>query len=271
MNNENANQNTIEPAPATGRVMLSIPAETLLDHYLAEIKSLARGLRSVSAEDLTVDVREHVYSSLRGEPAPITAPQMQAILQRIGPAGQWLPLDELPPWRSAARRLLGSPRLPYAAFALLVVGAMLPLNFAAVLVLASFCLARAAVLRELPGNHWQRWLIYPPLIAVYSIALAVLFLWPFAAMVGRPWAELGLPTWMLHRITSSPNQSVPVSAGVAAVGIWTAVLGLIFTARPAIVRAALHPFADRISRRATSLLALAAALTAVVGALILRG
>ena len=157
---------------------------------------------------------------------------MQATLQRVGPAEQWLPLDELSPWRSAARRLLRSPRLPYVAFALLVVGAMLPIDFAVVLVLASFCLARAASLQELPGNQWQRWLIYPPLVVVYSIALAGVFLWPFAAIVGRPWAELGLPTGLLHRITPSANPNVPASAGVAAVGIWAAVLGMLLTARP---------------------------------------
>jgi hypothetical protein len=162
--------------------------------------------------------------------------------------------------------------LSYVAFALLVVGAMLPLDFATVLALASFCLARAAVLQELPGNRWQRWLTYPPLIVVYSIALSVLFLWPFGAIVERPWGDLGLPTWVLHRIpSSSANQRVPVSAGVAAVGIWAAILGLIFTARPAMVRAALYPFADRISRRGTILLALVGALTAVAGGLVLRG
>jgi hypothetical protein len=270
MNNDNANQETIERPIQTQEVMLSKQAETLLDRYLAEVISLARGLRSVAVQDVTMDVREHVYSSLRGKPVPIAAPEMQAALQRVGPAEQWLPLEELPPWRLAARRVLGSPRLPYAAFALLVVGAMLPLNFAAVLALASFCLARAAATQELPGNRWQRWLIYPPLVVVYSIALSVLFLWPFAAIVGRPWAELGLPTWILRRIPSS-NQNVPVSAAVAAVGIWVAVLGLILTVRPAIIRASLYPFAERISRWGTILLAAAGALTAVVGALILRG
>jgi hypothetical protein len=271
MNNENENLDTIERATPASGVTLSKQAETLLDRYLAEVRSLAKGLRSLSVQDVAMDVREHVLSSLRGKPAPIAAPEMQAALQRVGSADQWLPLEELPPWRSAARRLLGSPQLPYVAFALMVAGLMLPLNFTAVLALASFCLARAAATRELPGNQWQRWLIYPPLIVVYSIALSVLLLWPSAALVGRPQAEVGLPSWMLHWIRLSSNQSIPVSAGVAAVGIWVAALGLVLTARPAIVRASLYPFAERISRWGTILLAFAGVLTAVVGTIILRG
>lgn len=251
-------------------VSLSRQAAILLDYYLARVQSLARGLSSVSVQDVTADVREHILSSLRGKVEPIAATDMQAALQRVGPAEQWLPLDELPQWRQAARRLLGSPRLPYVAFALLVGGMMLPFDFACVLVAASFCLARAGLLQQTPAHQWQRWLLYPPLVVIYIVGLSFLIFWPLAA-VGGTYDAHALPARISRWIPLAQGQTLPIPAGVAAVGLWAAVMGLLLTIRPAMLRATLYPFAERISRWKLLLFTAAGLACTAISVLFLRG
>ena len=135
---------------------------------------------------------------------------------------------------------------------------------------ASFFLARAAVAHEAPGNQWQRWLTYPPLVAAYAIVGGFLLLWPFAAVFGRAYNEHGLPAWLGRWVPLAPGQSVPISAGLSAVGIWVAVLALALVARPAILRASLYPFAERVSRWGVALMAGAGLLLALAGAIALR-
>jgi hypothetical protein len=255
-----------------GEVTLSQQAQILLDCYLAKVKSLARGLQSVSVQDVTTDVREHVFTSLRGKPGPVAALDMQAALQRVGAAEQWLPLDELPAWRRAARWVLASPHLPYAAFALLVVALMLPLELAVVLAGASFCLARAAVTQETPENHWQRWLIYPPLLLVYGVVLSLLLLWPFPAVIffEQSGANSGWPQWLEHWIPRSPNSLAGISAAAATVGLWVALVGLILTIQPAVLRAAMHPFTAGITRRGTTMIVVVGMALAVLGKILMR-
>jgi hypothetical protein len=252
-------------------VSLSRQAATLLDYYLARVQSLARGLSSVSVPDVTADVREHILSSLRGKVEPIAATDMQTALQRVGPAEQWLPLEELPQWRQAARRLLGSPRLPYVAFALLVGGMMLPLDFACVLVAASFCLARAGLSQQTPAHQWQRWLLYPPLVVTYTVGLSFLIFWPSVAVVGGTYDAHALPARISRWIPLSQGQTLPISAGVAAVGLWAAVTGLLLTIRPALIRATLYPFAEHISRWKLLLFAAAGLGCTAIGVIFLRG
>jgi hypothetical protein len=206
MNTECAQEDVAEAAATPGALTLSRDAEALLDRYLAEVRSLGLGLRTVSMQDVIADVREHVFSSLAGTPTTVVEPEMQRVLQRVGPAEQWLPLEELPAWRRVSRRLLGSPPLPYVAFALLAVALLLPLDPMCVLIGESFCLARAAVAHEAPGNQWQRWLLYPSLIAPYAAVGSFLLLWPFAALADRPYDNRGLPQWLIRWIPLSTGQ-----------------------------------------------------------------
>lgn len=271
MNTECAHEDVVEEGAAmAGAVTLSPDAEALLDRYLAEVRSLGRGLRTVSVQDVIADVREHVFSSLKGTPAPVAEPEMERVLRRVGPAEQWLPLEELPAWRRVSRRLAASPPLPYVAFALLAVGFLLPLDPMCVLIGASFCLARAAIAHEAPGNQWQRWLLYPSLIVTYASVGFFLLFWPFAAIVDRPYDNHGVPPSLDRLIPLSPGQTIPISAGVIAVGIWVAILSLALVARPTIVRISLYPFAERLSRRGLVLIAGAGLLLAAAGALALR-
>jgi hypothetical protein len=240
---------------------LTPEAQRRLDGYLGQVRAALRGCRSVSADEVERDVREHVDRELEGTPGPVPLAALEAVLGRLGSPGQWVPVDELPAWRRVAHRLRNGPedwRLAYLAFGLLlagvVAGLLSPVPFTLFLG-ASFLAARAALaVARARGEDLgaQKWLLYPALLPASLALLAVLFLWPV-----MPAGALGdyLALWNYSKVWVQvvPNALPPndwfVAYGIlAALGLWWTVLGLLARLRPGWLAALVYPFAGRALR-----------------------
>lgn len=253
-----------QPAPH-GLTTFTPEAQQRLDQYLRQVHAAMRGCRSLSAQEVERDIRDHLAREFDARTAPVSLADLKPVLERLGSPGQWVPVEELPWWRRLLLWLRSSPhdwRLAYASLALLVLGFMLvPVTWP--LLLASFLVARAAIAAAAERGEElgaQKWFIYPPLLLV-SAGLCLL------ALAG-PLACAGAAAYTLrHDINNGafqrawrrdppdlsfmPHDEVgfTIAAVLAAAAIWCLALGLILTIWPGLVRALMRPFADNFQRR----------------------
>jgi hypothetical protein len=197
------------------------------------------------------------------------------VLERLGAPETWVPGDERPAWRSPLEALRSGPedwRLTYLTFISFLAGPALffsPKMFwplPPVLFAASVLLARAS-LALLDDHHEpvgpRRWLIYPPLVAVYFPVAVVLVAWPLllgpSAIV-----ENSQVRDQLARAFSGPLVIVASAVIALALGLWWIVMGAIASVFTAGLRAAFWPLADWLERRHATRLAIAGLLVAIV-------
>src|SRR5262249_19109178 len=207
------------------------------------------GHQSLSPDEIEQDVRDHVYSALDGAREPVSAPQVAAVLDRLGPPAQWVAdeprsvwkylADKLKPvghkaveqirsvpsdayhlgrgWGARARCLRQEWGLAYVTLGLLVLGMVFP-----PLLIASYFVARAdvALARERGETLGaRRWLVYPPLVIVSLVLFLALAAWPIGPAVGLV-PQIPRPLWpdageIMH---VTPRAVQPVSAVYLAVG-----------------------------------------------------
>jgi hypothetical protein len=254
-------------------VTLSDEAKGHLDRYLKRVQRALRGHASVDAADVERDVLSHIDAELEGQPQPVAASALAAVLDRLGPPNTWLPADEMPHWKRVLDRLRDGPedwRLAYLSLACFAIGVVwfprfpgLPL-LKPVLLAASFLLARAAL--ALLDEHDEpvgarRWLLYPPLVAWYAAGVAALLAWPVPLalnLVDRDLRDLGAPMG-------------PLSLSIAAIatGIWWSVLGLALARQHQLVATVLWPFTDGFERRRALWLSLTGVIVAAAGTAVL--
>src|SRR5205823_4793560 len=100
------------------------------------------------------DVRGHIEAELAGQPEPIGAGSLRAVLDRLGSPGTWVPAEELPGWRRVLGRLRSGPedwRLAYLTLAGSILGPLLFLSgpflwpLEPILMITSFLMARATL------------------------------------------------------------------------------------------------------------------------------
>ena len=173
-------------------------------------------------------------------------------LNQLGSPTQWVPVEDVPIWRTTLIRLRSGPedwRLAYTTFLLFVAAPLVAGAVGGVLFLGSILLSRATL--ELLAEDDEpvgarRWLLYPPLVVIYLGLLVTILLAPPAML-----ATLGDPTIRAEAAGWFPEPfliTLPVLVGVAA-GAWWASLGLILMRWHRTVRAIFRPFADSFARR----------------------
>lgn len=265
---------------------LTPEAQAYLDEYLEDVRSAVTGHASISPDDIEQDVRDHVSAALEGAGDPITAPQVAAVLDRLGPPDQWVADERRSIWkyltdrlkpvghkaveqikalpgeayqagRGLAARVRGMPRdwrLAYIAFGLFALGMVAFPLFPAFLI-ASYFAARADVaLSREKGEALgaRRWLVYPPLVIVSAVLFLALAAWPIGPAVGLshqiPRSLTGEVGGLMH---VSPKAVQPVAAAYLAVGavsLWWGVASLVVLRFPGLPGALFPPFGSKIRR-----------------------
>jgi hypothetical protein len=233
-------------------IELTQNAQKSLDKYLHQARAYLKGAKSVDAAEVEQNITEHIENELTGAAGPVSAEQLEAVLQKLGSPQQWVPEEELPWWRKMIIRVQTGPedwRLAYLSFGLFVLGVLL-LPIGAVLIAAGFIAARAAlsVVEDTTLLKAQKWLLYPSLITVYLALLGLLLALPLLALVplAYDWEHTlrddlgGIPDayWLA---------ACTVFAG--SLGLWWVIQGVVLLVRPNIPKPLFRPFADGFNRR----------------------
>lgn len=278
-------------------------AQTCLEDYLADVRSAVYGHASVSPNEIEQDVRDHVVAALEGSREPITAEEVGAVLDRLGPPSQWVAdeprsiwkylTDKLKPvghkaveqikalpgeayqaGRGLAARVRGGIssdwRLSYLAFGLFVVGLVAFPLFPACLIAAYFAARADVALARERGETLgaRRWLVYPPMAIVSVVLLLALAFWPIAPAVAL---SHQIPRTMWPEVSGilhvSPRAVQPISAvylAIGAVSLWWGILSLIVLRFPNLPAVLFPPFGKTFRRLDAVLLFLLAGTAFVV-------
>jgi hypothetical protein len=264
-------------------IRLTPEAQAYLDDYLADVRSAVTGHASVSPAEIEQDVRDHVYAALEGVENPVRAPQVAAVLDRLGPPAQWVGDERRSIWKyladkvkpvghkaleqikalpgeayQAGRGVVGHIRglsqdwrLAYVAFGLFALGLVLP-----PLLIASYLVARADVsLARERGESLgaRRWLVYPPLLLISIALFLALVIWPILPAVAL---SHDIPRSMRAEVGEmmggvSPNAVQPVAAvylSIGAVALWWGIASLVVLRFPGLPGALFPPFGSKIRR-----------------------
>jgi hypothetical protein len=235
-------------------INLTDNAKRHLDSYLQQVRTCLKDCSTVDVNEVEQNIKEHIENEFQGVTKPVSFDDLEAILKKLGSPEQWVPEEEISLWRKFILRLRSGPedwRLAYISFGLfllsLLVGKEMPF-FAVflwpiiifrgtanvVLLLASFCVARAA-LTVTPAKDkldGQKWLLYPPLIIVYVPFVILILGWPLSPFNLAPKEII--------------NQSV-LALGVT--GLWWTVLGIVFCIWPRLTRLIFRPFVNWWNRK----------------------
>lgn len=246
---------------------LSEEAQTHLDKYLQQVRASLGGCKSVDAEEVERDVREHIDMELEGAEEPVSPDDLAAVLKRLGSPSQWVPQDELPWWRKLVMRLRSGPedwRLAYIAFGLFILGLMLggfvpilnvhwgvgipmfPGFFSpgSLMLLGSFIVARAfiAEVEVKDISVGQKWLIYPSLVVVYFFILFIILIIPIQLVFSN--IRVHAPRLAIFFARLGNN----ITVFVFEPGVWWSILGAVIYKWPGLVRAIFRPFTDGFKR-----------------------
>jgi hypothetical protein len=230
---------------------LTDDAQRRLDHYLRQVRATLSGCRSVNADEVERDLREHIDRELTGASDPASLSDLNAVLDRLGSPSQWVPAEELPWWRRFLMRWRTGPedwRLAYLAFGLLLLGVLFPLPLWP-LVPASYLVSRAVLTAAAGRNEdvgAHKWLVYPSLLIVDIVLLGLILLGPPAFAGGCSLLVHGPPDFTAMSIK---EQEFLLAVLAAATAVWLVVLGVIVGIWPRTVQAVFRPFADGIGRQ----------------------
>jgi len=233
-------------------IELTDNAQKSLDKYLHQARAYLKGAKSVDAAEVEQNITEHIENELTGAAEPVSADELESVLQKLGSPQQWVPEEELPWWRKMMLRVQTGPedwRLAYISFGLFVSGVLL-LPTGAILIAASFIAARAAlsVVEDATLLKAQKWLLYPSLMTVYLGLLGVFLALPLLGLV--PLWE-GWENTLSERLEGGDRQCVLVGYSIFAgsLGLWWLIQGIVFLVRPNIPKVLFRPFADGFNRK----------------------
>ena len=266
-------------------IRLTPEARAYLDDYLADVRSAVAGHQSVSPDEVEQDVRDHVYAALEGAGDPVTAPQVAAVLDRLGPPTQWvaderrgiwkyladklkpvghraveqikaLPADAYQAGRGLAARVRGLShdwRLAYVAFGLFALGMIVFPLFPAFWIAAYFVARADVALTRERGEELgpRRWLVYPPLVVVSVALFVALAFWPLVPAVAIADMPRSVRGDVASQIGVAPRVVEPVVATYLAAGglsVWWGILSLVALRFPNLPGALFPPFGSRFRR-----------------------
>lgn len=230
-------------------IAMNPEAKSRVEEYLRMVRASLTGCRTVDADEVVRDVREHIETAAHDLEAPVRETDVENILRRLGSPYQWVPVEELPWWRRMMFRLRSGPedqRLTYFSFGLFVVGlatvVLLPAAW-----IVSFLTARAALALSGGADGVQRghrWLLYPQLLVVYAPPMIFLMIWPCIATMG---AISNFERELVKRLIIS-DDALYIHAfviGMAATGAWWVVVAILSLAGRRALRAVFYPFFGR--------------------------
>jgi hypothetical protein len=221
-------------------VPLTDSAQKALDEYLHETRTCLQGIVSVDADEVEQNITEHIENELRGAPEPVGFETLDAVLKKLGSPKQWVPEEESSEWRKLILRLQTclDNSLAYLSLSLLIL-VFVAFRVGLVLLVASFCVARIALLavKDRRLSRQQKWLLYPSLVVTYGVIVLLLLLAPTWAAISHPHL-FGKAT-----ITQTPHErAIDISL---LTGAWWVLLGMVATRRPQWIRMAFAPFGDK--------------------------
>ncbi|HUJ14092.1 MAG TPA: hypothetical protein VL284_09925 [Thermoanaerobaculia bacterium] len=251
---------------------LTPEAQQKLDAYLHRMRNELSGSKSVTAEEVEQNVREHIEFALAGGNGPIDSARIGDVLDRLGAPEQWLPDDERPAWRRAMARLQAGPeewRLAYASFALFLIALLLvPVGIGVLLMFASYVVSRAYV--ELMRNQGEplgarRWLVYPPIALLLVAMLAASIVGPAASVIAWGIGEHGF-----ERIFDVPQSfyghlRFQFGMGGIIFGSWWMIAAGLMTVFLRPIRFVFSPLLDGLRARHVTVLAVIGAVIATAG------
>ena len=234
-------------------IELSVSAKKALDEYLRQARAYLRGSKSVDAAEVEQNITEHIENELTGAAEPVSAEELETVLEKLGSPQQWVPEEELPWWRKMIIRVQTGPedwRLAYISFGLFVFGVLL-LPIGVVLIAGSFIAAQAAlsVVEDSTQLKAQKWLLYPCLTTVYLALLGSLLVLPLFALVPLAY---NFEHPLIDRFEvgdDTPYWLAACSVIVGSLGLWWLIQGLVLLGRPSIPKVLFRPFADGFNRK----------------------
>jgi len=249
-------------------------AQNSLDKYLHRARAYLKGAKSVDAAEVEQNISEHIENELAGASEPVSAEELETVLEKLGSPQQWVPEEELPWWRRMMLHVQTGPedwRLAYISFGLFVLGVLL-LPTGVILIAGGFIAARAAlsVVEDATLLKAQKWLLYPSLITVYVgllvslLALPLLGLMPLAS----EWENTLKDDFRILDDMHYWQAACSVFAG--SLGLWWVIQGLVLLARPNIPKPLFRPFADGFNRRWAVVLILVGFAVLVVSVVVLE-
>jgi hypothetical protein len=239
-------------------INLTPTAQQRLEQYLHQIHLVLSRSRSVSAEDVERDIREHIEQEFQARAEVVSLDELDPVLERLGSPNQWLPQEELPWWQRFLVRLRSGPedwRLAYLALALFVLGIifwiMLP-GLLVPLILGSYLVSRASLESSRERNEElgaQKWFLYPSLLLVDAVLLLLVLFGPLILAGGLGYE---LRADFIHRNHAPPDfKIVPqnevafvIAVVVTAATVWWLILGIVLWLRPEIAQVVFRPFAE---------------------------
>jgi hypothetical protein len=220
---------------------LTIEAEKIRTDYLEQVRRYVGKSKTVDADEILRDVAEHIDRELQELSQPVSRPDLEAILNRLGSPRQWLNEEDLPWLQKIALRFRRGPedwRLAYLAFGTLVIGSIVTGPFG---LLAGFCLSRAALnVTEKDELQTKKWLIYPSLVIVYFLMAACILFWPVYPLLACGIIALGTFYKTSVLIIGCGTASI-LTVGMA---LWWGGLWYFNRSRPNTVKTIFRPFAD---------------------------
>lgn len=247
---------------------LTPAARQQLDQYLQRLRTKLRGSRSEVADEVEQSVREHIEVALEEADSPVSATQMIAILDRLGPPEQWVEDDAVPqPAKNAIASIERESRLPYVSFALVLASIAFFMFFGFFLLIPAMFVSRAWVEQKRERGEplgSKRWLVYPAIALVLGfVALLLLFLPPLSAMAlvlnGDASRFFDIP----H--TAAGELRFTLGLRAAMLGGWWIVAGGLCAALLRPIRFVFSPLLDGLQLRHFAVLAAIGALLAAAG------
>ena len=235
-------------------IELTDNAQNSLDRYLHRARAYLKGAKSVDAVEVEQNITEHIENELTGAAEPISAEELETVLEKLGSPQQWVPEEELPWWRKIMLRVQTGPedwRLTYLSFGLFVFG-LLTLPVGLILIGAGFIAARAAlsVVEDTTLPKAQKWLLYPCLTTVYLALLGALLALPLFALI--PLAYEWEDTLKENRLLGNDDMHYWLAACTVfagSLGLWWLIEGAVLLVRPNIPKPLFRPFADGFNRK----------------------
>jgi hypothetical protein len=251
-------------------------AQQLFDRYLETVRWSVRGV--ADADEVEHDVREHVASALETQEEPVSSHTLRDVLYRLGDPWQWVAPEDLPFWRRIVMRFSLGPedwRLAYLCFGLTILGILLmPVGIGLIFLGAAFLLGRATIaLSSDRGDSLgaRRWLIYPPLVLISSIAVLIAIIGPAGPFVGWGIGDHGFERIIGVRFSPESVQMFLFYAGAVLIcfGAWWITLSAIVAIAIRPVRWLLVPLMNGLRRVHLAWLGGIGALASAIGVVML--